>query len=315
MQSRAPVEHIIESEHDFATVELWRGAEHEPDAPPCLLVEVPHGADRRSHYEAMRARLEGPFPEDLHEFFHVNTDEGAYDYGRCVAEAVVARDPRRAARVIRCSIPRTFIDANRLEDTKGGNLGEGGMTAGLHSYVRDPSDRALLLSLHRAYVALCERAYAQTCGTGGFGLMPHTYGPIAIGGFDQIDEHIVHNLRRAHAPGTIEGWPERPHVDLITRTKEGERMASAAMVAGLLQAYGALGLRAIEGESYYLHPASLGCRWALRYPRQTLGLELRRDLLGRWVWNEESELDPEAIAKMAAPLADAIDTWLREHDR
>lgn len=312
---RPPARRIIESDHDFATVELWRGAEHEPGDPACLLVEVPHGADRRAHYDAMRARLGGELPEDLHEFFHVNTDEGAYDYGRDVAEAVVARDPRRAARVIRCTIPRTFIDANRLEDAAEGNLGEGGMTAGLQPYVRNPDDRALLLSLHRAYVTLCERAYEQTCGAGGFGLMPHTYGPIGIGGFDHIDDRIVENLRRAHAPGTVEQWPERPHVDLITRDENGERMAPASMVEDLLEAYGAMGLRAIEGESYYLHPASLGCRWSLRYPRQTLGLELRRDLLGQWVWNEESVLDAEAIARMAAPLAEAIDAWLRERGR
>lgn len=309
------MEHIVEQEHELATVELWRGAEHEEGAPADLLVEVPHGADRRTHYDALRARLRGPLPEDLHEYFHVNTDEGAYDYGRCVAEAVVARNPRRAARVVRCLIPRTFIDTNRLEDAEEGNLAEGGMTAGLHCYVRDPDDRALLLSLHRAYVQLCERAYEQTCGAGGFGLIPHTYGPISIGGFDRIDDDIVENLRRAYAPGTVEQWPERPHVDLITRTPEGERMAPAAMVEALLEAYTQLGLRAIEGESYVLHPSGMGTRWTMRYPRQTLSLELRRDLLGRWVWNEESVLDPEAIARLAGPIAVAVDAWLREQGR
>ena len=63
-------------------VEIVRGARARPDAPPDLLVEVPHGADRRAHYDALRARLRGDLPADLHAFFHVNTDVGAWQLGR-----------------------------------------------------------------------------------------------------------------------------------------------------------------------------------------------------------------------------------------
>src|SRR5690606_36693325 len=64
------------------TVELLRGAEAPPAAVPDLLVEVPHGADLRAHYDALRARLVGELPADLHCFFHINTDVGAWAYGR-----------------------------------------------------------------------------------------------------------------------------------------------------------------------------------------------------------------------------------------
>src|SRR6202011_3940485 len=106
----------IESISEVAEVERILGKDCDPSAPPALLVEVPHGADRRAHYEALRRRLVGDLPADLHIFFHVNTDIGAYDYGRRVAEQVVAALPRRSALVIRCLVPRTFIDTNRLED-------------------------------------------------------------------------------------------------------------------------------------------------------------------------------------------------------
>src|SRR5689334_15142655 len=75
---------------------------------PALLVEVPHGADRRAHYDALRARMVGALPDDLHVFFHVNTDVGAWQYGRRVAERVVAARPELSAVVVRCLIPRTF---------------------------------------------------------------------------------------------------------------------------------------------------------------------------------------------------------------
>ena len=50
-----------------------------PDEPASLLVEVPHGATERRHYDALANRLEGTLPSRLEQFFHVNTDFGAPD--------------------------------------------------------------------------------------------------------------------------------------------------------------------------------------------------------------------------------------------
>src|SRR2546423_12804549 len=84
--------------------------------PTMLLVEVPHGADRRAHYDDLRARLGGDLPADLHAFFHVNTDVGAGQYGRRAAERVVAALPRSSAPVCPCLCSLTFFHNDPLWD-------------------------------------------------------------------------------------------------------------------------------------------------------------------------------------------------------
>jgi len=292
-----------------AFVERIAGPAADPAAPPCLLVEVPHGADLRAHYDALRARMIGALPDDLHVFFHVNTDVGAWAYGRRVAERVVAADPRRSALLVRCLIPRTFVDANRLEDAKD-SLARTGLTAGVAPYVRDPADVALLLALHRSYVALVERAYERVCGAGGFALSPHTYGPRTMG-IAQIDDDIVHALRKAHEPEAWASWPVRPEVDILTRTTEGARHAPEGMVERLTDAYRAIGICAVESVTYQLSPVTQSWRYVMRYPERVLCLEVRRDLLvAEYTPFDEMRALPHAADRVAGPLVDAIDEWL-----
>ena len=68
---------------------------------PDLLVEIPHGATRAAHFDALASELVGPFPDDLRDFFFVNTDVGAPEVGGALAARVVADDPHRTAVVIR----------------------------------------------------------------------------------------------------------------------------------------------------------------------------------------------------------------------
>lgn len=303
-------ENALSSLDGVAHVAHLRGADADPDAPPDLLVEVPHGADRREHYDALHARMAGALPEDLHEFFHANTDMGAWDVGRRVAERIVAEDPGRSALLVRCLIPRTFVDTNRLVDAAD-ELGAGGLTGGIPSYVTHPEDRVLLEGLHRAYVELAERAYEAVCGAGGFALMPHSYGPRTMG-IAAVDAHIVQAIRAAWAPDVWATWPLRPEVDLITRRPDGERLAPASVVERVLAAYAEAGLEAVEATTYTLHPATQGARFAGRWPGQTLCVEVRRDLLV-----EEFDLlraltpEPTRVERAAAPIAGAILEWLR----
>ncbi|MBZ0117376.1 MAG: hypothetical protein K8H88_10295 [Sandaracinaceae bacterium] len=301
----------ISSLDGVATVERLDGRDADPHAPPALLVEVPHGADRRAHFDALRARLAGDLPPDLHLFFHANTDLGAWDYGRRVAERIVALDPRRSALVIRCLIPRTFIDTNRLEEATD-QLASGGLTAGLAPYVRHPDDRALLVGLHRRYVALVEAAYALVCDAGGFALNPHTYGPRSMG-IAKIDDDIAQALRDAYAPGTWESWPLRPEIDLLTRDAEGNEHAPDGMSQDLLSRYGALGFDAKVSVTYTLHPSTQGWRWVTRWPKSVLCLEVRRDLLVReFDLFAELEVDAARVETVATPLVESIDAWLRQ---
>jgi len=292
----------------IAAVSVLRGAAAPVDAAPDLLIEVPHGADRRVHYDALFARLRGPFPTNLHWFFHVNTDVGAWPLGVQVARELVEADPHRTIALIRSHIPRTFIDCNR-RGAGGGELGAGGMTAGLAPYVHDPEDQAFLLRLHAAYVEFATRWYERTCGAGGLALSPHTYAPRTVG-IQRIDDEIVENLARVYA--VEDTWPLRPEVDLITVDANGQRFAPEGLVPSLIDGYARAGITAIEGGTYTLHPATLGALFTERWPSQVLSLEVRRDLLMRaWTPFEEMEPDPASIARFAGPLVAALDHQLR----
>ncbi|MEI6129601.1 MAG: hypothetical protein WCR59_06000 [Planctomycetota bacterium] len=54
---------------------------HAANAPPQLLIEVPHGATRTEHFTTLAGWLHGDYPADLIDFFHVNTDVGAPELG------------------------------------------------------------------------------------------------------------------------------------------------------------------------------------------------------------------------------------------
>lgn len=294
-----------------AHVERWRGPEADPSDSPQLLVEVPHGADERAHYDALRARLVGDLPADLHEFFHANTDVGAWQYGRRVVERLVAERPRLSAVLVRSLVPRTFIDCNRLEDA----AAAGGVTAGIAPYVEHPDDRALLVSLHRAYVAVIEAHYADVCDGGGFALTPHTYGPYNLP-IASIDRDIVTRLRECHRPETIPTLSVRPEIDLLTRTADGVRLAPEGIVEDLLVGFASAGFAPTEGVAYKLAPSTQTWRFATRYPDQLLCLEVRRDLLvERYSALEAMALRADAIDRVAAPLAEAIGRWLDRRAR
>src|SRR5262245_51757336 len=91
-------------------VALVRGPHAAPDAPLDLVIEVPHGATATADFTALAAQLTSPLPDDLVAFFHVNTDAGAPELAMAIAERFVADEPARTASVLRCRIPRTFID-------------------------------------------------------------------------------------------------------------------------------------------------------------------------------------------------------------
>ena len=292
---------------DVVHVELLRGAEAPEGAAPDLLVEVPHGADRRAHYDRLRGRLVGQLPEGLEAFFHVNTDVGAWQVGRATAEALLAAAPRRSALVLRCLIPRTFVDCNRPPDYEGGDLTQGGLTAGIPVYVRDERDRALLLDLHRQYVRAAEAAYAAVCGQGGLALVPHTYGPRTVG-ITKVEDDIVDKLRWAYEPARVEEWPLRPEVDLLTRDGEGRVLAPKGVEDALLTAFTAAGFDPKVTETYHLNAGSLAYDWCQRYPDRVTCLEVRRDLLvERWDPFVEMQPDPARVDQLAKVLAPVLE--------
>jgi hypothetical protein len=284
----------------------WRHGS-QSDGRAFLTIEVPHGADRTVHFETLMRLMTAPLPADLVDFFHVNTDVGAWALAVSVAEQVVARRPDASVQLIRCLIPRTLIDTNRVVEHADGDLAKGGVTSAIPSYV-GAADHPLLLALHRRYVDLATRAIDETCSAGGYILLPHTYAPRSVG-VARIDQDIVANMRQAWAPDVFPNWPIRAEVDLITQDADGNEKCVPNVVASLRSAYAALDINVEVGGAYYLHPATQGAAHALRHPGKTLCLEIRRDLVVD-VWSpfEEMTPSPPAIERMARPIADFFST-------
>lgn len=290
---------------DVCEVALLRGAAAGP--LPDLVLEVPHGATRAADFDRLRAELRGPYPDDLREFFFVNTDVGAPEVAQCVAERVVAADPRRSVLVIRCLLPRTFVDCNRLIDaaTQARATAPGELTAGLHAWVRDPEDRRLLLERYAAYRELVEDVCGRVCGSGGQAVMVHSYAPRSID--VPVDDRIVARLRAAYAPERLASWPLRAPVDLIVDTPEGERLADDGLVARLERGFAAAGFDVVRNGAYSLHPATLAALLARRHRGRTLCLEYRRDLLvPEFIPFVELHVDASRVDRAAAPLAAAL---------
>jgi hypothetical protein len=290
---------------DVVDVELLRGSAADPESAPDLLVEVPHGADERRHYDALRARLRGDLPEDLHLFFNLNTDVGAWAYGRATAQAILAAAPERSVLVLRSLIPRTFVDCNRRSDYQGGRLDQGALTPGIPSYVRDEHDRTLLLELHRSYLDVTRRAFELVCGSGGLALVPHTYGPRSLG-IDAVDDEIIAKLRWACAPDRHDTWPLRAEVDLLTRDGEGRSYAPEGIEEQLLADFAAAGFDAKANDTYNLHESTMAHEWSTSWPGRVVCLEVRRDLLvEEWMPFDEMRVVPdkcERIARVLAPV-------------
>lgn len=287
---------------DVCEVELVRGAR--AGEVPDLLLEVPHGATRAAHYDRVVEELRGSFPADLREFFFVNTDVGAPEVAQRTAELFVAADPRRSAVVVRCLVPRTFVDCNRVidVDAKPRASAAGEITPGMQAWVRDPHDFALLLGRYRAYRALVEDAAERVCGVGGQMMMVHSYAPRSID--VAVDERIVERLREAYQPERITTWPLRPPVDLIVDTPEGVRLASPELMARVQRSFVAAGFEVALNGAYKLHPMTLAAAIAARYPGRTLCLELRRDLLVHsFTPFAEMHVDPQKIERVARALA------------
>ena len=306
----------IHSIADVVDVDVIRGAAAAADSTPCLLVEVPHGADERQHFDRLLARMKGSLPADLHAYFHINTDVGAWAYGRAVALRLVEAQPDRSVLILRSLIPRTFIDCNRPA-TQGTAVGDGAVTpklalsAGIPPYVRDPDDLALLQHLHGQYVDVAAAAFAAVCGAGGLALVPHTYGPRSLG-IPAVDDDIVKNLRWACEPERMTTWPLRADIDLLTRDGTGTELSPPGMEAELLRAFGAAGFTAKANDTYYVHESSLAWTWSTTYPGQLMALEVRRDLLvPQWLPFEETFADLDKTARVADVLAPVLDAALR----
>ena len=235
---------------------------------PDLVIEVPHGATRTADFTALAARLTSRLPDGLVDFFHVNTDAGAPELALAVADLLA---PARTVAVLRCLVPRTFIDCNRRLDASPEDFRAGKVTPGLMPWITTPEDRALLRGLYDRYTAAVRAAFAPDTAI----LLLHSYAPRSVD--VEVDADIVTNLRRAYQPAIEPTWPLRPELDVIARAPDGTDHAPPAVIAALRAALPDVTIG--DSATYPLHPSTLAYHHVIERPGRAVCIEVRRDLL------------------------------------
>jgi hypothetical protein len=298
---------VLSSIFGVVDVSNFHGADAPADRAPDLLIEVPHGATRTADFLALEAQLTSVLPSSLVDFFHVNTDVGAPELAEAVAAGFVAAHPTRAACVLRCLIPRTFIDTNRHIDAAPEDFAAGKVTPGLMPWITTAEDRALLRGLYQRYVDAVAGA-AQALSAEGAMLLLHSYAPRSVD--VSVDADIVQNLRRAYQPEVEPTWPLRPPIDVIARGADGTSYAPAAVLEALEAELGALSIPVALSATYPLHPSTLAWAHVMARPGRVLCLEVRRDLLADpFEPFAQMHIGPQQVARLAGPLVAALRRW------
>ncbi|MCX5747835.1 MAG: N-formylglutamate amidohydrolase, partial [Proteobacteria bacterium] len=239
-------------------------------------------------------------PDALVDFFHVNTDAGAPELAIATAAHLVATDPTRAVAIVRCRIPRTFIDCNRRMDASPADFKAGKVTPGLMPWITSPEDRALLRDAYDQYLATVAAAVARLAPDGAM-LMLHTYAPRSVD--IEVGPDIVQGLRAAYQPDVEPTWKLRPEVDVIGTLLDGTNLAPMAVVETLRAALPEVA----DGSTYPLHPSTLAYDHVLAHPGRAVCIEFRRDLLADpFDPFVEMRISPTKVDRLAVPLAAAL---------
>lgn len=286
---------------------IARGAKARPDAALDLLIEVPHGATTTRDFTSLAAKLTSPLPDGLIDFFHVNTDAGAPELAQAIAEQFIAAEPARSAAVLRCRVPRTFIDCNRRIDASPADFQAGKVTPGLMPWITTPEDRVLLRAAYERYVGAVHEATTCLAPDGAL-LMLHTYAPRTVD--VEVDLQIARNLRRAYEPDREPTWPLRPEVDVIDREVDGTRCAPAPVVDALRAQLAGCGIALAESATYPLHPSTLAWGHVMARPGRALCVEVRRDLLAEpFEPFVQMRIGTAKVERLVAPFVRALQAW------
>jgi predicted N-formylglutamate amidohydrolase len=278
-----------------------------PGLVPDLVIEVPHGATQTRDFTQLAEKMRSPLPTGLVDFFHVNTDTGASELGEAVARRFVAAHPSRSVAILRCRIPRTFIDCNRVVDASPEDFKAGKVTPGIMPWITDPEDLRLLRERYDAYVATVREA-AGSLGSAGAMLLLHSYAPRTVD--VEVDLDIVAKLHEAYRPEVEHTWPLRPDVDVIGRGPDGASLAPAHIVDALREELAAIGLGVADSATYHLHPSTLAWEHVQARPGRAICIEVRRDLMAdRFEPFAQQRIDAGKIERLAGPFAAALARW------
>jgi predicted N-formylglutamate amidohydrolase len=284
-------------------VEVIRGARATEGARFDLVFEIPHGATRTDDFTSVAKQLTSPLPENLVDFFHVNTDAGAPELALATARRFVEAEPTRTVAILRCRIPRTFIDCNRRVDASPEDFKAGKVSPGLMPWITTPEDRAMLRAAYDRYVAAVKEAMALLASDGAIVLL-HSYAPRTVD--VEVDLEIVKSLRAAYQ--TVDRWPLRPELDVIGKGLDGTSYAPAAVVTALRDGLGELTLA--DSATYPLHSSTMAWDHVMAHPGRTLCLEVRRDLLADpFEPFAQMKISAAKVERIAVPLATALRRW------
>ncbi|HEY4057522.1 MAG TPA: N-formylglutamate amidohydrolase [Kofleriaceae bacterium] len=272
--------------------------------PADLVIEIPHGATETVDFTRLQAQLTSSLPDALVDFFHVNTDAGAPELAEGIAAKLVEEDPTKSVAIMRCRIPRTFIDCNRRMDASPADFKAGKVTPGLMPWITTDEDRALLRGLYDGYHAAVHAALAPGAAI----LMLHTYAPRTVD--VEVDSDIVKNLRAAYQPDKEPTWPLRPEIDVISRALDGTNYAPVDVVETLKAALGFAGIAVADGLTYPLHPSTVAWDYVQARPGRALCVEVRRDLLADpFTPFAQMKISAAKVARLAGPFVSALRRW------
>lgn len=269
-----------------------------------LVIEIPHGATETVDFTRLQEQLTSPLPDALVDFFHVNTDAGAPELAEGIAAKLVADDPTKSVAILRCRVPRTFIDCNRRMDASPADFKAGKVTPGLMPWITTDEDRALLRGSYDRYHEAVNAALAPTSAI----LMLHTYAPRTVD--VEVDADIVKNLRAAYQPDKEPTWPLRPEIDVISRALDGTNFAPADVVATLKTELAKDGITVADGLTYPLHPSTVAYDYVQARPGRALCVEVRRDLLADpFDPFVQMKISAAKVARLAGPFVSALRRW------
>lgn len=295
---------VFEGVVDIGT---FRGKNAARDAAPDLIIEIPHGATHTVDFTSLAEQLTSPLPDGLADFFHVNTDTGAPELAVALAERLVEELPTHTVVVLRCRIPRTFIDCNRRIDAAPEDFKAGKVTPGLMPWITTDADRALLRGLYDQYIGVVREAIGSLRPDGAI-VMLHTYAPRTVD--VEVDDQIGPNLRRAYEPDKEPTWPLRPEIDIISKALDGTDHAPAAVVETLRAELGAMGIAVANSATYPMHPSTLAYDHVMAHPGRALCVEVRRDLLADpFTPFQQMSIGNEKIARLTGPFVSALRRW------
>lgn len=266
-----------------------------------LFIEVPHGATRKSDYDAVATKLKSTLPDQLEHFFFVNTDIGAPEGAAWLGKNLSAQGINVV--VARCLIPRTFIDSNRvIAPAQDGKVVDG-LTPAVPGYIDSKEDAQWLTAQHSKYHQAVHAAYQEICrGADGLALQLHSYSPRSVS-IEKTDGGIVKALHAAYVPEVYAKWPERPPIDIISALSDGSFRAAPRLVEALLAEYAKAGIAAKENGTYHLHTIAMGYEYARAYPQQVICVELNRGLVADpFVPFGVSPISEAKVEKMVAPI-------------